>query len=330
MPEVLCTLPLPDPFTEMVSGAAQLTVAGRIHSEDELCALLAEHPCDVLCPQLREPVSARVLDAAGERLRCVSLFSVGHNNCDVAAATARGVTIGNTPGVLTDATADMAMGLILATMRRICEGDAAVRGGDFAGWEPGYMLGRDLRGALLGVIGFGRIGQATARRALACGMRVVHAARESSATSVDADLVDVPPMPLEELLRSADVVSLHVPLTDATHHLIDEIALRAMKPTAVLINTARGPVIDEAALVRALREGWIWGAGLDVYEEEPRLAAGLADCRNAVLAPHLGSATVQTRAEMARLCALNALDALDGRLPRHCVNPQAWQGRSLA
>jgi len=200
----------------------------------------------------------------------------------------------------------------------------AVRDGRFEGWEPDYMLGMELTDALLGVVGFGRIGQAVARRALGFGMRVVYATDVE--VTVDDDIRDrVAEVPLRDLLTTADVVSLHVPLTETTHHLMDATALRSMRPTAVLVNTSRGPVVDEAALVRALRDGWIAGAGLDVYENEPELAPGLRECRNAVLSPHLGSATVTTRAAMARLTAQNALDALDGRLPTNCVNPTAWE-----
>ncbi len=323
MAEVLCTLALPAPFEEMVRPRASLTVLGRIPSTDELVERLRAQPVDVLCPQLRDPITAAVLDAGLPRLRCVSVYAVGYNNVDVDAATERRVAVANTPGVLTDATADCAMALLLAAARRICEGDAAVRAGAFSGWEPDYMLGMELNGATLGVVGFGRIGQAVARRALAFGMRVVYATDVE--VVVDEDLAGrVSTMPLGELLARADVVSLHVPLTPATHHLIDEGALRSMRPTAVVVNTSRGPVIDEVALVRALREGWIAAAGLDVYENEPALAPGLAECRNAVLAPHLGSATVTTRAAMARLTAQNVLDALDGRRPTNCLNPAAW------
>jgi glyoxylate reductase len=225
--------------------------------------------------------------------------------------------------VLTDATADCAMGLMLAAARNLCEGDREVRAGRFTGWEPDYLLGQEVSGAVLGVIGFGRIGQAVARRALGFSMRIVYF--DSTDPPVAEDLQGrVSRMPLETLLGEADIITLHTPLTDETHHLINESALRAMKDTAILVNTSRGPVIDEAALVRALRERWIAGAGLDVYENEPTLAPGLTECANVVLAPHLGSATVKTRAAMAELCALNALDALAGTIPRHCVNPEAW------
>ena len=323
MAEVLCTLALPSPFEEMVRPRASLAVLGQIPEPSALIQRLREQPVDVLCPQLRDPVTADLLDAGLPRLRCVALYAVGYNNVDVAAASARGIAVSNTPGVLTDATADCAVGLMLAAARRLCEGDRAVRAGSFTGWMPDYMLGLELRGAVLGVVGFGRIGQAVARRALAFGMRVVYS------TDVPVDIDEelrgrVEEVPLAELMASADVISLHVPLTDATHHLVDERALRAMKASAVLVNTSRGPVIDETALVRALREGWIAGAGLDVYEDEPRLAPGLVDCPTAVLSPHLGSATVATRAAMAELTARNTLAALDGHLPPNCVNPEVW------
>jgi glyoxylate reductase len=322
--EVLCTLALPAPFEEMVRPRASLSVLGRIAPTEELAERLRKEPVDVLCPQLRDPITAEVLDAGLPRLRCVSLYAVGYNNVDVDAATERHIAVSNTPGVLTDATADCAMALLLAAARRICEGDAAVRAGEFTGWEPDYMLGMELTGAMLGVVGFGRIGQAVARRALGFGMRVAYSTDVE--VTVDDDLQGrVTEHPLPELLSTADVISLHVPLTETTHHLIDETALHSMHSNAVLINTSRGPVVDEAALVRALREGWIAAAGLDVYENEPALAPGLVACRNAVLSPHLGSATVTTRAAMARLSAQNALDALDGRVPTNCVNPTAWK-----
>lgn len=285
-------------------------------------------PVDVLCPQLRDPIDEAVLDAGLPRLRCVSIYATGYDNIDVAAATERGIAVGHTPGVLTDATADCAMGLILATARRLCEGDRENRAGRYQGWEPTYLLGLDLHDAQLGIVGFGRIGQAVARRALAFSMRISY--YDSTDPPVADDLRShAASVPLDRLISESDVISLHTPLNAETHHLIDEQALRRMKDTAVLVNTSRGPVIDEEALVRALREGLIAGAGLDVYEREPELAPGLAECSSAVLSPHLGSATVRTRAAMAELCALNALDALAGRLPRHCVNPDAWTTRKV-
>jgi glyoxylate reductase len=322
MPDVLCTLPLPDAFVARVSTVATLRVLGRVTTASELCAELSSHPADVLCPQLADSITDRVLDAGMPTLRGVCVYAVGFNNVDVAAATQRRIAVGNTPGVLTEATADLTMGLLLAATRRIVEGDATMRAGDFTGWAPDYMLGLDLQGSLLGIVGFGRIGQAVARRARAFGMRI--GAYGGAGVRVPDDLANAVRIfeSLDELLAESDVVSLHTPLTERTHHLIDEAALRRMKPTAVLVNSSRGAVVDEVALVRALREGWIGACALDVYEDEPRLAPGLAGCRNAVLAPHLGSATVRTREAMAELTADNALAVLAGDLPPHCVNPE--------
>jgi glyoxylate reductase len=325
--EVLCTLDLPEPYPGMVSEHASLRSLGRLPGHDGLCSELRERPVDVLCPQLRDPVDAAVLDAGLPRLRCVAVYAVGYDSVDVAAATERGIAVANTPGVLTDATADLAFGLVLAAARRIVEGDHAMRTGAYQGWEPTYLLGIELHGSQLGIVGFGRIGQAVARRALAFGMHVVYV--DSTDPPIADEVRAARRVELDDLITESDVISLHTPLTPDTRHLFGEAALRRMKRTAVLVNTSRGPVIDEAALVRALREGWIAGAGLDVYEREPEMAAGLADCWNAVLAPHLGSATVRTRAAMAELTALNTLDALAGRVPRHCVNPDAWRDRAL-
>ncbi|MGI8846902.1 MAG: 2-hydroxyacid dehydrogenase [Candidatus Dormibacteria bacterium] len=322
MADVLCTLPLPEPFPGPVKAVATLRVLGRIPLTAELIADLQGCPADVLCSQLDDPINADVLDAGLPRLRAVCTYAVGTNNIDVAAATERGILVANTPGVLTDATADMAMALLLAAARHVVEGDRQVRAGVWQRWEPGYLLGLDLTGARLGIVGFGRIGQAVARRARAFGMEI--ATLERSAGRIPDDLRgEVSTMPFDDLIAGSDVVSLHCPLTPETHHLIDAATLARMKPTAVLVNTARGSVVDEMALVRALQEGWISAAGLDVYEVEPEVAPGLAECRNAVLAPHLGSATVQTRAAMAGLVAENALAVLRDELPPHCLNPEA-------
>ncbi|MFN2568371.1 MAG: 2-hydroxyacid dehydrogenase [Candidatus Dormibacteria bacterium] len=322
-PSVLGTLPLPRPFGQLVEPVAGLRNLGHVPTTEELILELSAHPVDVLCPQMADRIDERVLSAAAPRLRAVCVYAAGFDNIDLEAAGRRNVIVGNTAGALTDATADCAMGLMLAAGRRLCEGDAEMRRGAFAGWAPDHLLGVDLSHGLLGIIGFGRIGQAVARRALGFSMRVVYAQREG--VVVAEDLRDrVSAVPLESLLEEADVLSLHVPLTSATRHLLDEPALRRMKPTSILVNTSRGAVVDEPVLVRALREGWIAGAGLDVYENEPRLAPGLAECRNAVLAPHVGSATPRTRSAMAELCAGNTIDALAGRPPRSCVNPAAW------
>jgi glyoxylate reductase len=321
---VLCTLALPAPFPAAIEARAAIDVVGAIPSPADLQGLLREG-VDVLCPQLRDRIDGAVLDAGLPRLRAVCNYAVGFDNVDVPAATERGIVVTNTPGVLTDATADCAVGLMLAAARRLCEGDREMRAGRYTGWEPEYLLGLDLNGATLGVVGFGRIGQAVARRALAFEMSVLYV--EDGDVPIDPALAGrVRRVDFDTVVREADVISLHTPLTSQTRHLVGEDVLRRMKPTSVLVNTSRGPVVDEAALVRALREGWIAAAGLDVYEREPAMAPGLAECRNAVLAPHLGSATVKTRAAMARLCADNALAALDGRMPPTALNPEAWSG----
>lgn len=318
-PTFLLTLPLPEPAPRLLSAAGEVRVLGEIPSSERLGRELGAE-VTVLCSQLRDAIDGAVLDAAGPQLRAVCNYAVGFDNVDVAAATERGIYVTNTPEVLTTATADCAMGLILAAARRLCEGDAVMRAGGYDGWRPDFMLGLDLRGATLALIGFGRIGQAVARRALAFEMELVYF--DPQQPTPPADLGAARAVGLEEALACADVVSLHLPLSPATHHLIDERALARMKPGAILVNTARGPIVDEEALVIALREGEIAAAGLDVYEAEPALAPGLAELPNAVLAPHLGSATHRTRSEMARICAENAVAAARGEVPPTAINPE--------
>jgi glyoxylate reductase len=257
------------------------------------------HGVDALLCLLTDRIDARVLERA-ERLRIVANMAAGTDNIDLQAAERLGIAVSNTPDVVTDATADLAFALLLAVARRLVVADRHVRAGRFDGWRPDLLLGSDVSGRTLGIVGAGRIGRAMRRRAEGFGMPVLLRGREQGP-------------PLEELLERADFVSLHVPLTAATRHLIGEAELRRMPPHAILINTARGPIVDEAALVRALREGWIAGAGLDVYEREPALAPGLAELENVVLAPHVGSATHGTRARMAQLAADNVIACLEGR-----------------
>jgi glyoxylate reductase len=254
---------------------------------------------------------------AAPRLRIVANIAVGYDNIDVAAAEARGVVVTNTPDVLTDATADLAMALILDVTRRVTEGDRLVRRGAWKGWALDFMLGTEVRGKLLGIVGAGRIGRAVARRARAFGMRVVFADRDVPGTAdVAYDREErAPCVGLEALLNSSDVVSLHVPLAPETRHLIDGRALARMKRSAFLVNTARGPVVDEQALVWALREHVIAGAALDVFEAEPAVQPGLLDLENVVLAPHLGSATRETRTAMAALAVRNVIAVLGGEPP---------------
>jgi len=267
-------------------------------------------------------VTDRIDDELMEKapnLRIVANCGVGYDNIDVAAATERGIWVTNTPGVLTDATADLTFALILAAARRIIEGEARVRAGKFKSWAPFLFLGAQVTGKILGIIGLGQIGKAVARRASGFNMRILYHDRnrvsESEERELNATYAD-----LKTILSEADFVSLHVTLTDQTRHLISARELDYMKPTAYLINASRGPVVDEKALVEALRTKKIAGAGLDVYENEPALTAGLADLDNVVLLPHVGSATLETRTAMAVLAAENLLDGLQGITPRNCLN----------
>jgi len=269
---------------------------------------------DAILALLHDQVDAELLEAAGPQLRCVANVAVGYDNVDLAAARERGVVVTNTPGVLDDATADLTMALLLAATRRVAEGDRLVRSGRSWSWGMSFMLGSSLRGKRLGIIGLGGIGRRVAERARAFGMEIAYHSRHPAPAEVEAAL-EAERMPLEQLLREADVVSLHCPLTPETHHLIGAPELEAMKPGAVLVNAARGPVVDELALAEALASGQVAAAGLDVYEHEPQVEPGLLDLENVVLAPHLGSATVETRTAMAELAARNAISVARGEAP---------------
>ena len=263
---------------------------------------------------LGDRVDEELLEAAGPQLRCVANVAVGYDNVDLEAAARRGVVVTNTPGVLDDATADLTIALILAATRRIAEGDRLVRSGRAWNWGMSFMLGSSLQGRLLGIVGLGGIGSKVAVRARAFGMEIAYHSRHPAPAEV-ATALDAERMPLERLLAEADVISLHCPLTAETHHLIGAAELAAMKPSAVLINAARGPVVDEGALAEALAERRIAAAGLDVYEREPHVERRLPDLDNVVLSPHLGSATVETRTAMAELAARNAISVLSGQGP---------------
>jgi glyoxylate reductase len=266
---------------------------------------------------LADPIDAVLLEALAPPLRVVATFAVGYENIDLGAARRLGVHVANTPGVLTDATAEIAVALALAGARRVVEGDRLVRAGGFRGWGPLAHLGHAVYGCTVGIVGAGRIGQrvaATLRRGFDCEI-LVHSRHAHPTPEWDA--LGARFVALAELLERSDIVSLHCPLSPETHHLIDADALARMKPTAVLVNTARGAIVDEAALVAALRAGAIACAGLDVYEDEPRLAPGLAELPNAVLLPHIGSATHAAREAMGRLCADAVIAELSGRAAAH-------------
>lgn len=285
-----------------------LNTGAQITDEDELIAFIDD--ADAVLTLLANPVTDRVL-AAAPLLRVVGNCAVGFDNIDLEAARRRGVWVTNTPDVLTEATADLTWALILAVTRRVGEAERVVRAGRFDGWALDMLLGSSIQGRQLGVVGFGRIGRAVARRAPGFGMSVAYSDVEER---TDGD----PPaafMPLEEVLASSHVVTLHTPLDDGTRHLLDGDRLRLMPPGAYLVNTARGPLVDEAALVEVLREGRLGGAGLDVHEHEPSIHPGLLERDDVVLLPHIGSATVETRAAMAELAAKNILAVLAGEEP---------------
>jgi len=276
---------------------------------------------DALVCLLTEKVDGGVL-AAAPSLKIVANVAVGYDNLDIAAGTKAGVVMTNTPGVLDDTTADLAFALLMCTTRRLAEGDRLMRRGSWGGWGIMQLLGHDVHHATLGIVGFGRIGRGVARRARGFDMTVIYADEFPAAAEVEQEL-RVTRVPFDELLARADFVTLHTPLLPGTRHLIDAAALRKMKRTACLINTSRGPVVDEAALVEALREGVIAGAGLDVYENEPKMTPGLDKLENVVLLPHIGSASYATRGKMAEMAARNVLAFFEGKTPPNAINPEA-------
>jgi glyoxylate reductase len=322
---VFITQPIPEPGPSLLrQGAESVTVnpEDRVLSREELCAGVAG--CDAVVCLLTDTIDRDVLTAAQARgVRLFANMAVGFDNVDVEAASQLGILVTNTPGVLTEATADLTWALLLAVARRVVEGDQEMRSGRFQGWGPSYLLGGDVAGRTLGLIGPGRIAVAVAERARGFRMRLLYHGRRASPR---LEALGARGVGLKELLGESDFVSLHVALTAETTHLIDAHALAQMKPSAYLINTARGPVVDEAALVEAIRERRIAGAGLDVYENEPAMTPGLADCPNTVLLPHLGSASIATRAAMSRMAAENVLAMLQGRRPPNLVNPGVQGG----
>jgi glyoxylate reductase len=305
---------IPASAVEMLRGAGEVRLDERETAipREDLLELVAG--ADAVLTLLHDRVDGELLDAAGPRLRCVANVAVGYDNVDLAAAAERGVVVTNTPEVLDDATADLTWALLLAATRRIAEGDRLVRSGREWSWGMHFMLGSSLRGKLLGIVGLGGIGRRVAERGRAFGMEIAYHQRHPAPAEVEKAL-GAERMPLERLLEEADVLSLHCPLTPETHHLIGAWELEAMKPSAVLVNAARGPIVDEGALAEALASGQIAAAGLDVYEREPRVEPRLPALDNVVLTPHLGSATVETRTAMAELAARNAISVLGGQGP---------------
>jgi glyoxylate reductase len=322
-PRIFVTQPVPKEALDLLRTAAEVRLGPRPEgppSREELLAGVAAS--DYLLCMLTDRVDAQVMDA-NPGLKAVANMAVGYDNIDLAAATARRIPVTNTPSVLTETTADLAWALLLAVARRVPEGDRYVRAGRFRVWHPMLFLGGDVHGKTLGIVGLGRIGAAVARRAGGFAMNILYQSRRRAPEALEAEL-GARYVALDELLRSSDFVTLHTPYTPDTHHLIGSRELALMKPTAYLVNTSRGPVVDEAALVAALREGRIAGAALDVYEREPELTPGLAELENVVLTPHIGSASHQTRTRMALMAAENLLAVIEGRRPPNLVNPEVY------
>ncbi|NLT94301.1 MAG: hypothetical protein GXW85_02020 [Clostridia bacterium] len=286
-------------------------------SKEEVINLISD--CHGFLPQAFK-VNKEVIDA-GKKLEIISNFGAGFDNVDVEYATQKGIMVTNIPDTVTQATAELTMGLIISLLRRIVEGDLKLRAKDRGAWgDPNFFFADNLTGKTLGIVGMGRIGLAVARLAQAFGMNVVYNKRKPYSPEIDIQF-KLKYLELEELLTQADVISLHCPLTPETHHLINAARLNTMKPTAYLINTARGPVVDEKALVEALKSGTIKGAALDVFEFEPKVSEELLSFNNVVLTPHIGSATLETRPEMTRACVKHLIDYFSGKTPTHVVNP---------
>lgn len=321
-PKVFLTRELPPESMAMLRDGCQLTVNpdDRVLEKSEIIEGI--QGVDGLLCLLTDTIDAEILDA-NPNLKVVANFAVGFNNIDVAAATQRKIPVTNTPGVLTETTADMAWALMMDAARRVSEGDRFVRTRQWKGWGPLQLLGADVTGATLGLIGLGRIGRAVAKRAAGFDMEILYWNR----TRLDRDEEKghgVTYVELDELLTRSDFVSVHVALNSETEHLIGADQLSKMKSTAILVNTARGPVVDEKALVHALQHQTIGGAGLDVYEREPKLETELYELENVVIAPHLGSATIGTRTKMGNMAAENCLLACRGERPPNLVNPEIY------
>lgn len=326
---------IPRPGLDLMTAAGARLAIGQENEEQPIPrqALLAGvDACDVLLPLLTEAIDRELL-TRNPGLLGVAQMAVGYNNIDVATATELGIPVSNTPGVLTETTADLTWALLLAVARKIPQAHAYQVAGRYELWGPNLFLGADVgvgatgRRKVIGIVGYGRIGRAVARRATGFDMEILAYDPVLSAEAIEADGV-ARAATLPALLAACDFVTLHVPLTAATRHLIGVAELRAMQSTAVLVNTSRGEVIDERALVEALREGWIAGAGLDVYEDEPAMAPGLAELDSAVVLPHIGSATRDTRGRMATMAAENALCHLDGERAPNVVNPEVYDGEA--
>ena len=323
--KVLVTRRIPQAGLDILNEKFDVTLNphDRVMTKQEIMEGLKDKD-GMLC-LLTDPIDAEIMNA-GSKLKGIANYAVGYNNIDVEEATKRGLPVTNTPGVLTETTADFAWTLLMSTARRIVEADIFTREGKFEGWGPMMFLGHDIYQKTLGLIGLGRIGAAVARRASGFDMKVMYYDQIRLSPEEEAKL-GVIFASQEEILKEADFISIHVPLLPTTKHLIGENELNMMKSTAILINTARGPVIDEKALVKALKNKTIAGAGIDVFEDEPELAEGLVSCENAIIPPHIASATVETRTKMATMAANNLVQMLNGEIPLNIVNKEVYDNK---
>jgi len=314
-PLVIVTRKLPDAIETRMRELfeTRLNVDDTPMSREQL--IEAVQTADILVPTVTDRLDARILTRSGERLKLIANFGAGVDNIDLETARARGITITNTPGVLTDDTADITMALILAVPRRIVDGADILRKGDFRGWSPTWMLGHRITGKRLGIIGMGRIGQAVARRAKAFGLQIHYHNRKPVPQPVETELEATYWDSLDQMLARMDIVSVNCPHTPATYHLLSARRLKLMKPTAFIVNTARGEVIDENALARMLEAGELAGAGLDVFEHEPAVNPKLLKLKNVVLLPHMGSATIEGRVDMGEKVIINIKTFADGHRP---------------
>ncbi|MCX7940765.1 MAG: D-glycerate dehydrogenase [Endomicrobia bacterium] len=324
MKKVLVTRQLPQPAIDLLKQyfEVDLYTEDRVIPREELLRRVEDK--DGLLCLLTDNIDAELMDKA-KNLKIVANYAVGYNNIDVAEATKRKIPVTNTPGVLTETTADLAFALLMSVARRIVESDNFLREGKFKGWAPMLFLGNDIYGKTLGIIGFGRIGQAVAKRGLGFDMKILY--YDTNRVSVEIEQkYNATFKSLDELLKESDFISIHVPLVKETYHLISDREFSLMKPTAYLINTSRGPVVDEKALVRALKDKKIAGAALDVFEKEPEVEPELIDMPNTVLVPHIGSATIETRTKMALMAAENIIAVLvHNKVPPNIVNPEIYK-----
>ena len=317
-PRVLLMHPILDPGPAILAEAAEVNAYPSNRPLDQQSIREAAEGCFGIVSHLKDPIGPVVLSTPG--LRCVSNVAVGFDNIDIPTATSNRVMVTNTPGVLDESTADFAFALLIAAARRVVQADTYTRQGNYKGWEIDLMLGTDVHDATLGIVGIGRIGRGVARRAKGFNMRVLYSDTNPLVPEMEQQL-GATHVDLSRLLAESDFISVHVPLTKETHHLISTAQFAHMKPNAILVNTSRGPVVDEAALVEALKAHRIAGAGLDVYEREPAVHPGLIALHNVVLAPHIASATTRTRSEMSAMAARNMATAVRGGKPPNLLNP---------